>query len=449
MSKKNSKGVAPVVEGTENTEKKTTVEVIDANKLKDTVNAKPASGLDANHQVDMLMGLKTYFKDDPNAKNIFGEDVTNRVNNITAIGFISVLTNEVLFGKSEFAARMSVTQRQAVIELAPLAGVTINPKLLPAPDADGTAVITSNAVTVSEKTQKAAKKEKAIIDAKPELNPTKITNDAQLAKSLIFVLSDTKTESRPAKRMERATELLRSYQLVCAEKTADEAEKKTLVETIKSKTISGLLDEVRELVGECPFTTVGLAHYIYRTVGETKSPVMAYCLLRNASKDKATGKTLADDTLAAVIRVLIKWSVLPNIAEYEKAIAKARKDYKDDKAFESYTEPIMKNLNYCKSVLEAVNNPDTSYADTLLEKFNAHDAGAKSLVRCIAKTFYSIDSDTIASREDKDELLNAIQQHAGIIINLFRDPLAQDIRYVEANLTYSPKEETTEEAPKN
>lgn len=444
MVKRTNKGAAP---STAETTTKNTVEVIDANKLHAAINTKPSIGLDANHQVDMLMGLKTFFKDDPNAKNVFGEDLTTRVNNITAIGFISVLTNEVLFGKSEFAARMSVSQRQAVIELAPLAGVTINTNLLPAPEADGTAVITSNAVTVSKETQKAAKKEKAIVDAKPEVDPTKIVDEAQLVKSLVFVLSDTKAEARPAKRMERATELLRSYQLVCAEKTSDETEKKNLVEKINSKTISDLLDEVRELVGECPFTTVGLAHYICRTVGETKNPVMAYCLLRNASKNKTTGETLSDNTLAAVIRVLIKWNVLTDIEKYKKAIAKAREDFKKDKEFEAYTEPIMKNLNYCNNILEAVTNPNTSCADTLLEKFEAHEANAKSIVRCIAKTFYNIDADTISGREDKDELLNAIQQRAGIIVNLFRDPLAQDIRYTEANVTYVPK--TEEETSKN
>lgn len=449
MAKKNNKGAAP---GTNNTNKGTdnTIEVIDANKLKETVNARPSTGLDANHQVDMLMGLKAYFKDDKNAENIFGKDVTDRVNNITAIGFVSVLTNEILFGKSDFAARMNVSQRQAVIELAPLAGVSINPKLLPAPDADGTALITSNAVTISKEAEKAAKKEKKIIDSKPETDPSKITNNDQLVASLVFILSDAKTEPRPAGRMARAIEFLRSYQLICANKCTDEEKKKSLLETIKNKTTYNLLDEIRVLVGECPFTSLGLAHYIYKTVADTKNPISAYCLLRNASKNKTTGEVLSDDTLAATIKVLIKWSVDPYRKKYENGIKEAEKTFKKDKkAYDNYVEPILKNIEYCNTIENAVLNPDMDVVDTLVEKFNEKDATAKTIVKYISGTFYSIDGNTLDEREDKDELLKDIQQRAGIIVNLFRDPLSQDIRYKEANLTYSPKKEEEGEQSKN
>jgi len=440
MGKKNTKGAAPET----NTEKKNTVEVIDATKLQSVVNSKPSTGLDANHQVDMLMGLKTFFKDDPNAEKIFGKNVTDRVNNITAIGFISVLTNEVLFGKSEFAARMSVTQRQAVIELAPLAGVTINPKLLPAPEADGTAIIPTTAVTVSKDTEKAAKKEKKIMDSKPTTDPSKITSDEQLRNSLTFIFADAKTEPRPVKRMERATEFLRSYQLINANKL-DGDEKTKQLELVKNKTVSELLDEVRVLLGECPFTTMGLAHYIYKTITETKNPISAYCLLRNASKNRTTGETLSDETIMAVIRVLVKWSVEPNLEKYNKAIEKAKKDFKDKKQYETYVEPILKNIEYCKELENIVINPSVDVVDTLIEKFNEKDATAKTIVKYIAGTFYSIDGNTVEDREDKDELLKDIQQRAGIIVNLFRDPLSQDIRYKEANLSYSPKKEDSTE----
>lgn len=447
MAKKNNKGAAPNAEKVNNTENKTTVEVIDANKLHSALGTKPSVGLDANHQVDMLMGLKTYFKDDPNAKNVFGEDMTTRVNNITAIGFISVLTNEVLFGKSEFAARMSVTQRQAVIELAPLAGVTINEKLLPAPEKDGTAMITSNAVTVSEETKAAAKKEKQILDDKPETDPTKVTNDKQLAKSIVFILSDAKTEPRPAMRMERAAEFIRAYQMFVASKLTNEDEKNKTTELIKNKQVSVLLDEISNLVGECPFTTVGLAHYIYRVLTETKNPIPAFCLLRNASRNKITNQTLSNETLAAIVKVLIKWSVIPNIKKYRKAIDDARKSFKgNDKGFEIFTEPIFNNIKYLEEIQSIVNNPSTNFVETLIEKFEEGDATAKTVVRYILGSFYQINVDDVNTLNDKNELMKDVQQYAGIITNAFRDPLAQDIRYVEANLSYVPKTEEKDDS---
>lgn len=436
---KKMKGAAPAQ--TTNTVNEPIVEVIDATNLKNMVNTKPSASLDANHQVDLLTGLKSYFKDDPGAVNVFGKDVTDRVNKITAIGFISVLTNEVLFGKSDFAARMSVSQRNAVIELAPMVGVTIDEKLLPAPEKDGTAVITTNAVKVSKETEKLAKKEKKIVDSKPVTDPSKIENEEQLKNSLVYIFQDVKTEPRPAKRMERATEFLRSYQTIAASKLEGDA-KTSALDTIKKKTISELLDEIRKLVGECPFSAVGFAHFIYKTITETKSPVQAYCLLRNASANKTTGEVLKDETLVAVIRVLTKWNVEPKIEKYMKAIEKARRDFKDEKMFDNYTKPIYENIEACRKIENIVLNPDLDFADNFIENYKNNDSKAKLAAKTIVGTFHKIDGNSLNEREDKEELLRDAQQRIGIIINLFRDPLAQDIRYATTNLTYKPAETT-------
>lgn len=447
MVKKN-KGAAPAAK-VNNTVEEAKVEVIDAEKLRKTVNGKPSVGLDANHQVDLLTGLKGYFKDDPSAVNVFGKDVTERVNKITAIGFISVLTNEVLFGKSDFAARMSVSQRNAVIELAPMVGVTIDEKLLPAPEKDGTAIITTNAVKVSKETEKLAKKEKKIVDSKPITDPSKIENEEQLKNALIYIFQDAKSEPRPAMRMQRATEFLRSYQTIAANKLEGDAKTSTL-DTIKAKTISDLLDEVRQLVGECPFSAVGFAHFIYKTITETKNPVQSFCLLRNASKNKTTGQTLKDETLVAVIRVLTKWNVEPKLEKYVKAIEKAKRDFKDEKMFENYTKPIYENIEACRNIENVVLNPDLDFADNFIEKYTSGDSKAKLLAKTIVGTFHGIDGNSIDDREDKDELLKDVQQRIGIITNLFRDPLSQDIRYKDANLTYKPAKVTEKkEEPKN
>ena len=44
----------------------------------------------------------------------------------------------------------------------------------------------------------------------------------------------------------------------------------------------------------------------------------------------------------------------------------------------------------------------------------------------------------------EDKLMQNIQQRAGIITNLFRDPLSQDIRYSIANITEMSVEKTEE-----
>lgn len=132
----------------------TSVEVIDVNKLNQQLNSKSDTGLDANHQVDLLNGLKTFFHDDPNAKTRFGEAVVEKIDGITAIGFVTVLVNEIVSAKTPFAVKMSSAQLGAITEVAPMLGIQIDSKLLPAPSADGTVQVPSNAVVVSKETAK-------------------------------------------------------------------------------------------------------------------------------------------------------------------------------------------------------------------------------------------------------------------------------------------------------
>ena len=93
MSKKN-KGAIPAApktkqEAKSNETKKdsknveTKVEVIDVNKLRAATQGKSSNGLDANHQVDVLMGLKTFFKDDPSAVDKFGKEPVEKINYLT------------------------------------------------------------------------------------------------------------------------------------------------------------------------------------------------------------------------------------------------------------------------------------------------------------------------------------------------------------------------------
>ena len=89
----------------------------------------------------------------------------------------------------------------------------------------------------------------------------------------------------------------------------------------------------------------------------------------------------------------------------------------------------------------------TDFADNLLENLKSEDIAvskaASDTVTQILKTYFSMESLEEAG-DDKEQILHDVQQRAGIITNLFRDPLSQDVRYSEANLTYSPKTETTE-----
>lgn len=457
--KKTAAPAAPQTATVENNAK-TAVEVVTVKDLKNLANNK-MDGLDANHQVDVLNGLKTYFHDDPTAENKFGAMTCNTVNEVVAIGYATQLVNEVLFGKSPFAMRMRVSQRDKILSVAPMLGITIDTKALPAPDENGIAIIPSTAVTVPKETKEKATKEKALKDKKPIVDPTKIENDTMLSEALAFILVDTSGQ-RYYDRITRATEFLRSYQKLQASK--DEATKTEKLAEIDAKTVVDLLDEVRVLVGECPFSSVGLSHFVSRKTVETGSPIVGFCLTHNASINKKTGEAVDDETIAAMVKVLVHWNLLPKIADLEKQIKRctidienARKSSKKSeqmmvKTHEERLKVIQDNLAYTQAQLELVDDPSMEYVNNLISNLDSEDKtlanSAKDTVKKIISTYYpNLGYDKLDdAKDDKEKLSKAVVSIAGYITNLFLDPLSRSTEYKTLDIPeIKPSAETTAE----
>lgn len=451
MANKNKKGAIPVAPKTNNQENKTSekvdkIEVVDLSKLKAATQQKSCTGLDANHQVDVLMGLKSYFHDDPNAAEKFGKDPVDKINRLTAIGFATSFVQEAFYGDSNWAATMRVSQLEELKEIAPMIGFTIDSKLLPAPSNDGNVVVPAKAIKVTTDTKKKLEKEKKVLDSKPIIDPTKIETDDQLKNSLTFMLSDTSVK-RPYDKMVRATEFLRAYQLIQAGNADD---KEAATAAVQGKSISTLLEEIRLLVGEIPFSTVGISHFIYSKLCSFKNPIFSFCLLRNASKNKATGATDVDDNvIAAMTRTLVNWANDPKIEYYNKALERAKAELKAGTKNQEYVDAIQDNVDTCTGYFNDVTACSTDFADNLLENLKSDDINVKNAaqmtVSMILKSYYPTISNVDDAGDNKEQLLADIQQRAGIITNLFRDPLSQDVRYNEANLSYKAPE--AEEKP--
>lgn len=434
---KKTKTAAPAAKNTTEVTS-TSVEVIDVNKLNQQLNSKSDTGLDANHQVDLLNGLKTFFHDDPNAKTRFGEAVVEKIDGITAIGFVTVLVNEIVSAKTPFAVKMSSAQLGAITEVAPMLGIKIDSKLLPAPNADGTVQVPSNAVVVSKETEKKVKKEKAVVDEKPTTDPSKITNDEQLKKSLVFILGDTSASTRPYDRMVRATEFFRSVRSLEASKLANADESKTKLAEIKAKSVSDLLEDMRLLIGECPFSTVGLAHYVYNQAVETKNPISPFIILYRSSRNKTTNAGLEDSTVAAIVKVLVNWNVDERLKEYETEYKRKEKTIKDssESVRKNMLEPVQKNIDYCKSIKECISHPNFDAVESLIDNFNGEDVKKKNKATFIVRNIIDlwmpdVKFDELESNEKKDEILENVKKRAGVIVNAFLDPLEQNIAYKE------------------
>lgn len=443
---KKTKTAAPAAKKPAEGTAATSIEVIDANKLNKQLNSKSDTGLDANHQVDLLNGLKAFFHDDPNAKIRFGEAVVEKIDGITAIGFVTVLVNEIVSAKTPFAIKMSSAQLGAITEVAPMLGIQIDAKLLPAPSEDGTVQVPSNAVTVSKETEKKVKKEKTIVDEKPTTDPSKITSDEQLKKSLVFILGDTSASTRPYDRMIRATEFFRSVRSLEASKLANADESKTKLAEIKAKSVSDLLEDMRLLIGECPFSTVGLAHYVYNQAVETKNPVSPFIILYRSSRNKTTNAGLEDSTVAAIVKVLVNWNVDERLKEYEAAYERKKKTTKNEKTLNNLLEPVQKNIDYCKSIKECISHPNFDAVESLIDDFKGEDIKKKNKATFIVRNIIDlwmpdVKFDELESNEKKDEILENVKKRAGVIVNAFLDPLEQNIAYKEFSNVSTEKKE--------
>lgn len=443
---KKTKTAAPTAEKPAEGTVTTSIEVIDANKLNKQLNSKSDTGLDANHQVDLLNGLKAFFHDDPNAKARFGETVVEKIDGITAIGFVTVLVNEIVSAKTPFAIKMNSAQLGAITEVAPMLGIQIDVKLLPAPSEDGTVQVLSNAVTVSKETEKKVKKEKTIVDEKPTTDPSKITNDEQFKKSLIFILGDTSASTRPYDRMLRATEFFRSVRLLEASKLTNADESKAKLKEIKAKSVSDLLEDMRLLIGECPFSTVGLAHYVYNQAVETKNPISPFIILYRSSRNKTTNVGLEDSTVAAIVKVLVNWNVDERLKEYKTVYERKKKTTKDEKTLNNLLEPIQKNIDYCKSVKECISHPNFDAVESLIDDFKGEDVKKKNKAAFIIRNIIDlwmpdVKFDELESNEKKDEILENVKKRAGVIVNAFLDPLEQNIAYKEFSNVSTEKKE--------
>lgn len=456
MAKENKKPSvkAPQVE---NPEKKTSVEVIQAKELVNSFKPTKVGGLDANHVVDALTGAKEMLHDNPHAAEDYGlsADAIKKFNGIVAIGFVNALAIEITTGNSDWAKRMNATQLEALKEVAPLLGVELDTKLLPAPAADGTVVVPKKAIKVSKETQKALAEE---AKKKIPTNPTEVENDEQLKDALTAFLSDAKV-TRPFERFMRAINFYRSYLTIQANKSDNKEDE---LAKIKATSDAELLQDISTMA-TCPIIVQGFGKYLRGTVEDTKNVIHAFCAFRDASKNRATGIPAVDDeTVAAIVKVLLIWSCNEAIKEesskldkINKGIETLKKDEKANaKAIESETKKLAgqkARITYYQGIINTVAEPSfdavNNFPDDYLKKESENWATAHKYFNAIVNSYYpgaEIDETTI------DTTLLNVQQRMGIIVNMFCDPVSRNENYSVENLKgetpEKPEEETSKKA---
>lgn len=428
------------------------IQVGDLQKAAMDYRTGKGGGLDANHQVELLSGLKGMFHDDPNAAKRYGmsEDTVDEINSLTSIGFVTVLVNEIQFGTSPFATRMKVAQLESIKKIAPMLGVEIDSAALPAPDENGEITVESKAVKISKETKEAAKKEKAVMDKTPITDPSKITNEAELKQALSFILGDTKVTPQPFTRINNVISFYKSYLQIMAKKANDDAKYNEVEKTNRIE----LLSQITKICGDIPFSTSGFAHYVTYTTSTSKSPLKAFLTLKKASLSSSL--TFDDQYIADMAKIFVIWGQNNVIDSNKKSIVISNKNIetlskdkeKNAEAIKKETEKIETyngNIAHAKDVIDLVNFPDDEIVKNLVANYGNSKADghklAVSIFELIIANYYP--KADVSDEANMKILVNNVQQQAGIIINMFRDPSANIITYSIANL--EPVKEVVEE----
>lgn len=290
---------------------------------------------------------------------------------------------------------------------------------------------------------------------------TKIETDEQLKEALEFQLV-TGSSTNPITRLVTTTQFLRAYREALAEK-ADNPEAE--LAKIHELTLADLLQDITTMV-KPTFVLEGFGKRLGTLAQDANSVVPAFCAFKNCVLNKKTGKYEYDDaTIASLTRVVIAWYASAKTAELSasieaknKNLAVLKKDAKANaKAIESEEKKISvdkKNIEMYAKMLALVTDPAFDLADGFIAAYkNADDSNHMYAVKVYKDVVYTYGYDKKNITElEHDSLLLNVQQHIGIILNLFNSEMGKQDAYDEKNLIAfeeKPAEQPTEGEGKN
>lgn len=412
-------------------------------------------GLSPDKQVDLLKMMHETYRIDPNASEHTGVPVETiaKINHATAIAQVVVLANEVTLGQNPFAITMRKSHIQMLTEVCNEVGVNINQKFITAvPETGGEeVVVSSQAIEVSEETQKQLKEEEAAKQEAPEVfDPTKIETDEQLMETLKQIMA--KNASAFGKLTD-ATNFYQAYLKIQASKSENKDEE---LAKINKMSMVELFEAMAKFLVSMPVVLKGFSNHLYTITSSSKSPVQAFCAMRNASKNRTTGApSYSDAEIAQFVRILISWSCDTRIAEQESKIQTATSDIellkKDEKKnakgiadLNEKIETYKKNIEHFGEVRQYVIEPSSSVADEWPTMFKEKDKLANLIYGAVVDCYY----DDIEVKEMKrDIVVHNVQQYIGVITNMFRNPGNSIQNYSESNIL--PLEPITPAEPEN
>ena len=393
------------------------------------------SGLSPDSQVQLLDLARRTFVEEKDPDLQFPKQVAIRVNKIVAVGILCELADHATNGNDSFAAVLQTQAYPSLTAAAEEIGFKLpDIKSLPAGEKEGTVLIDAKTIEIPKEAKEKLKHEQQVREAeKPELDPEKISSEEDLQKALEYMFI-TKGSRNLVGTLTDGIDFMKKFRLHEASLAENKDEATAKFNNYNS---GDWLDDLFSHVEPSIFFT-GIGKGMASVAAAEGTPIHAFTIFRDAVKDKKTNQPVLDDQeLAYCVKSIIKWVCTNNISSNEKTISEL-----DEKKNKKEIETCKSAIEKWNNVLAIITNPSSEVVTGLLDNVGSHFTSdgstltpecqlANSIYNQICKTYYGKQ----LSNADYSNLDKNIQQYAGHIINLFRDPASQMMDYGMSNIS--------------
>lgn len=398
------------------------------------IMSRKDSGLDANHQVELLGLASKFFHDDPNAADKFGHQVVENMNRITAAGIVVALADEAVNGTSLFSAVMNKSAYPMLVAVAKDMGITLPEIKSLELKGDDEVVVNSSEIKVEETVKEELKDEnnteKKGAEGAIETDPVKVAHMGEdaLKEALKYLLVTNLKHSKSIKdALVETVDFMHDYRIELARQAENSTD---AMNKYEDRTMYEWLTDIFSYV-EPTIHMRGIGQGMWALVEKEHSPLSAFLILRGALTDKETKKPCWDDqSIADTVRAFVELICKNNIEKEKEAIGTLdpkKKGYRD--LMNAHETQIKRNEEIMKSMIDIsfdiVDKYNTDFDD---EQFKPIMLMAFGRLR---KQYYP-ECDLSKHYEG---LYENMKIRGGIILNMFRNPGDKNSMYNESNLT--------------
>ena len=383
------------------------------------------SALDANHRVDLMNLAHKMFKEDPDAPSKYTVDFLNSMDMILAAGIVSALADEAAYGEGTFSVVLSHTAYPQLVIAAKEMGITLpNIKNLPSPE-EGKVELDNSKIKLGKEAKEELKKEREIVEEKPELDPVKVANmdEEALKKAISYLLIQGPKTTKIKDTLVSVVDFMRTYSMTIADKAENAAEAKLKYDDYTT----GQWLDLAFSYAKPTFLLHGIGRGLVSTIGLEKSPITAFCIMRKAMTKEDGTVEWDDQSIADAVKSIVTFVANDCIAK-EKANMEAldpkAKDYKEVKAkYEA-------SIRHYEDCINWLTTNDASLVEHIIEGLEDDDPVLSKIYQRVRDRYYPNKSRDVFKNLDIN-----VQQHAGIILNLFKEQGTRNLNYSEENLS--------------